>query len=587
MTKSGPPTSLEPSEYEAIEKAMMETTRGRWFLAQFAERNRRQDTQVVLEAIAKLESSVSNARSQPEADRIKTDLVEMSKAIERTRNEIANLKLPDQEGGNLIGATEELDAIVSATERATNKILQAAEDIQETAWIIREDGGSIDASCARIDNDVTDIYTACSFQDITGQRTQKVVQVLTYLESRINAMVSIWGLATDDNSTNNGDTADKQLPEEEKRPDAHLLNGPQMEDEALKQHHIDDVMAEAENQGQPQTDIEALQPEDDNLAETTSEESETTLESSVVSTDTIEQNDQELPETSLEENETLTAEESQLSETPQELSNEPEQPDELALSDNPEQADETEELSEIDVSEIDIIEEELSGLEENIPSEIIAEEEEETLAENLLSELEEIATSAVEENLSIEEPQNLETEQNKEATELHQADVSDLDDTPQEQVILDHIENADLLPEDEEIKETILADDTQLTDTIQDTEENSDERAAFEQHFKKISEELQKAKQLKQQSEEEQPPSQEDAIETEASLPEEETPVIAEQEAPLDDEEQAEEAITEEKADAEFMENQESSSEAEDQEEDKTAEELRKLAQDKKSALFQ
>ena len=28
------------------------------------------------------------------------------------------------------------------------------------------------------------IYTACSFQDLTGQRTGKVVQVLRYLESR-------------------------------------------------------------------------------------------------------------------------------------------------------------------------------------------------------------------------------------------------------------------------------------------------------------------------------------------------------------------------------------------------------------------
>ncbi len=263
MNKSGPPTRLAPSEYEAIEQAMMETERGRWFLSQFAEKNRRKDTQVVLEAISKLESTVSTTRSQPEAERIKMDLVEMSQAISRTRNEIANLKLPEHDGGNLLDATEELDSIVSTTERATNKILQAAEDIQETAWTIREDG-SFEAPCARIDTDVTDIYTACSFQDITGQRTQKVVHILRYLEARINAMVSIWGL-DQEVLTQVEECDDKSVPDN--RPDAHLLNGPQLDENALKQDDIDGVMNEApeksdlksigKNQNQAEIDITA------------------------------------------------------------------------------------------------------------------------------------------------------------------------------------------------------------------------------------------------------------------------------------------------------------------------------------------
>ncbi len=261
MNKSGPPTRLAPSEYEAIEQAMMETERGRWFLSQYAEKNRRKDTQVVLEAISKLESTVSTTRSQPEADRIKMDLVEMSKAISRTRNEIANLKLPEHDGGNLLDATEELDSIVSTTERATTKILQAAEDIQETAWTIREDG-SFEAPCARIDTDVTDIYTACSFQDITGQRTQKVVHVLRYLEARINAMVSIWGLDKED-FANAGRESGENV--QDRRPDAHLLNGPQLDRNALKQDDIDGVMDGIEtrtttitkNENQTEIDITA------------------------------------------------------------------------------------------------------------------------------------------------------------------------------------------------------------------------------------------------------------------------------------------------------------------------------------------
>ena len=37
------------------------------------------------------------------------------------------------------------------------------------------------------------MLTACSFQDITGQRTTKVVSTLHYIEQRVNSMVGIWG----------------------------------------------------------------------------------------------------------------------------------------------------------------------------------------------------------------------------------------------------------------------------------------------------------------------------------------------------------------------------------------------------------
>lgn len=46
-------------DYEAIEAAVMESPRGRWFLSEFARRNRAADTNMLLEAIAKLERSVA------------------------------------------------------------------------------------------------------------------------------------------------------------------------------------------------------------------------------------------------------------------------------------------------------------------------------------------------------------------------------------------------------------------------------------------------------------------------------------------------------------------------------------------------
>ena len=100
-----------------------------------------------------------------------------------------------------------------------------------------------------LDVQATEIYTACSFQDLTGQRTRKVVTVLRYLESRINAMISIWGLEDEDaNADETGTAAGAAAPANgpfdphDTRPDAHLLNGPQLHGRGVDQNAVDDLM---------------------------------------------------------------------------------------------------------------------------------------------------------------------------------------------------------------------------------------------------------------------------------------------------------------------------------------------------------
>src|SRR5215469_5160763 len=56
-----------PSEedYEAIREAFMETSRGRWFLDEYARRNRNADTSMVLDAVAKIEETLAAQRQAP------------------------------------------------------------------------------------------------------------------------------------------------------------------------------------------------------------------------------------------------------------------------------------------------------------------------------------------------------------------------------------------------------------------------------------------------------------------------------------------------------------------------------------------
>src|SRR5919201_6624414 len=53
--------AVQPSEadYEAIRDAFMETSRGRWFLGEYAKRNRNADTSLVLDAVARIEESLA------------------------------------------------------------------------------------------------------------------------------------------------------------------------------------------------------------------------------------------------------------------------------------------------------------------------------------------------------------------------------------------------------------------------------------------------------------------------------------------------------------------------------------------------
>src|SRR5438552_7787516 len=79
-----------PSEedYAAISEAFMETSRGRWFLTEYAKRNRNADTRMVLDAVARIEASLAAqreenlaAQKQAAADVAETGLAEALAAI--------------------------------------------------------------------------------------------------------------------------------------------------------------------------------------------------------------------------------------------------------------------------------------------------------------------------------------------------------------------------------------------------------------------------------------------------------------------------------------------------------------------------
>jgi chemotaxis regulatin CheY-phosphate phosphatase CheZ len=226
--------SLSEADFETIASAVKETERGRWFLDEYARRNRHADTRQVLEAIEKLQHSFSQRGESTQEDSIRLTIADMADAIARTKAEIAAIKPSEESQGKIGDATVELDAIVSTTEQATSEILSAAENVQEIAWTLREQGTE-PAVCDQLDELMTQTYSACSFQDLTGQRIRKIVNVLNFLEARIEAMNLIWG---------KHETSAAE-PAETPSMEASLLNGPALPGQGLQQFAVDELIEPA------------------------------------------------------------------------------------------------------------------------------------------------------------------------------------------------------------------------------------------------------------------------------------------------------------------------------------------------------
>ncbi len=226
---------LSESEYAAFYDRIAQSPQGLAFLREHA-RRAGDGGQTRLDALMgdlrqMFVSQASMHQTAGRAAALRNELLEMAASIEQARREIAALRPKDTENNRLDIATNELDAIVSTTERASIEILQSAERLMEVAGRLKRLGADPDL-CADIENEVTNIFTACSFQDLTGQRTSKVVNALRYVEQRVNAMISIWNIE--------GITPTATGPVDN-RPDAHLLGGPRSD--GVDQDDVDALLS--------------------------------------------------------------------------------------------------------------------------------------------------------------------------------------------------------------------------------------------------------------------------------------------------------------------------------------------------------
>lgn len=180
---------------------------------------------IINSVIEKVEAAEDVSR-----EHIYQELKALHQLIEETRKEIGASRASDISGTHIPDATDELDAVVAATEVATGTIMDACDAV--TAYCDKLDAPHKDY----LVGEVTKVLEACSFQDITGQRINKVVKSIKQIDEKINKLMAV--LEEKIPSLPNSTLVDTR------EGDAKLLNGPQMADKAVSQSDIDKLLAD-------------------------------------------------------------------------------------------------------------------------------------------------------------------------------------------------------------------------------------------------------------------------------------------------------------------------------------------------------
>ncbi|PGH54055.1 chemotaxis protein CheZ [Azospirillum palustre] len=177
--------------------------------------------------------------------RLYKEVVDLAKYIETAKQEIAALQPAEIRDEHIRTATDELDAVIGATEKATFAIFDACDAIGAIA-------GQTDAgTSARLNDQITAIYEACNFQDITGQRISKVVRTLKHIESKVDMIVAAFGSEVRQNhaprlaklAAEEAEAAVHFEPMSAEEADQQLLHGPQLPGNAMDQDEIDRLLA--------------------------------------------------------------------------------------------------------------------------------------------------------------------------------------------------------------------------------------------------------------------------------------------------------------------------------------------------------
>lgn len=158
-------------EYRAIEATLLETARGRWFLAEHGRRARRLDSALLEDAIGRLQSSIR----QPPAllGQLKSEVEALRSALSEARKDL--LTKP----GSSNGAGDAAHA---------QAILQAAEAIHEVAWTLQANPFD-PKGCEDIARKAGGLYALSQEQALASSRLLEIAAALDQVAKRVDGLL--------------------------------------------------------------------------------------------------------------------------------------------------------------------------------------------------------------------------------------------------------------------------------------------------------------------------------------------------------------------------------------------------------------
>lgn len=188
--------------------------------------------QIVNSVVSKIHESDTEVKTA-----LRQELVSLHQIIQELRGEISSIRAKSIKHDEIPTATDELDAVVEATEEATGSIMDSVEEIEKVAENLDEENAK------KIGDQVVNIYEACSFQDITGQRITKVINALQSIEAKVDKLLKVVN-SSFPGALEEAGLAAEDIDNEETEEGKRLINGPALPDQKVSQDDIDAILAE-------------------------------------------------------------------------------------------------------------------------------------------------------------------------------------------------------------------------------------------------------------------------------------------------------------------------------------------------------
>jgi hypothetical protein len=169
-----------------LEAAVLESSRGRWFLEEYARRHRSADTRMLLGAIQKLESAMaSKAATMAQSGPPTAELTTLLQAIRKTRAEIAAVRnhlLPD--GGALDDGPAVYGKLAETARASADQLATRTEAIQHTAIALKTAAPESPLS-GQLDSQLSGLQNIVWAQDVLSQRIAKAMGLLSHIDERM------------------------------------------------------------------------------------------------------------------------------------------------------------------------------------------------------------------------------------------------------------------------------------------------------------------------------------------------------------------------------------------------------------------